>query len=209
MSRFIRLLPDSIQPQGQSKVIKADAYQAYLDANDIIDQAKQLADEIIAKAQQERQQEQQLGYQRGLQQAQQEQAERMLDTLSTSVDYLSQIEQQLTQLVHQAVSKILADFDDHELLQRVVSQALATVRSQHTVTLRVEPNQVEAMKQSIHTLLANYPAINYVDVIADRRLTRGGCILETAMGTVDASIDTQLKALENSLCKRVASQHTD
>ena len=40
-------------------------------------------------------------------------------------------------------------------------------------------------------------------MVADRRLSAGGCILETEIGVVDASIEVQLKALERSLAKRL------
>ena len=40
--------------------------------------------------------------------------------------------------------------------------------------------------------------------IADSRLSDGGCILETDVGVVDASIDVQLQAIENSLSKSLS-----
>ncbi|MEZ9134252.1 FliH/SctL family protein, partial [Vibrio breoganii] len=45
-----------------------------------------------------------------------------------------------------------------------------------------------------------------VEVIADARLKNGGCILETEVGIIDASIDGQLQALKQAITKQF-SEH--
>ena len=43
--------------------------------------------------------------------------------------------------------------------------------------------------------------MGYVEVVADARLDQGGCILETEIGIIDASVDGQLAALGLALKK--------
>jgi type III secretion protein L len=49
--------------------------------------------------------------------------------------------------------------------------------------------------------MADYAGISFVDVAGDARLRAGGCILESELGIVDASIDVQLDALRRALAK--------
>ena len=48
-------------------------------------------------------------------------------------------------------------------------------------------------------------ACDFLDVVPDARLERGACLLESELGVVDASLETQLKALENALRSKIAS----
>lgn len=42
-----------------------------------------------------------------------------------------------------------------------------------------------------------------VDVTADPRMKPGDCILECELGVVDASLETQLKAIEHALLGKI------
>ena len=48
-------------------------------------------------------------------------------------------------------------------------------------------------------------ACDFLDVVPDARLERGAGLLESELGVVDASLETQLKALENALRSKIAS----
>jgi type III secretion protein L len=43
----------------------------------------------------------------------------------------------------------------------------------------------------------------FLTVLADARLSRNSCILESELGVVDASLETQLKALENAFRSKI------
>ena len=44
-----------------------------------------------------------------------------------------------------------------------------------------------------------------LEVVADHRLKGGGCVLETELGIVDASVELQLQALEKALKSRIGT----
>jgi type III secretion protein L len=48
-------------------------------------------------------------------------------------------------------------------------------------------------------LAARVPGGAALDVVADETVGRHGCIIETAVGRVDARLETQLAALERAL----------
>jgi type III secretion protein L len=202
MGSFVKCLSNkALNLDPSRKVLKAKDYLAYGNAKALLEQAQQDAETMRTQTQEAFEAEKQRGYQQGLEQGKLEIAEQMIDTVSNTLEYLASIEKQVAQIVIQVLRKVLGEFDDAELTLRVVDNALNAVRNQKEITLRVAPEQVEAINRKIHTLLGNYQSIAFVKVTGDRRLSRGGCILETEIGVVDASIDVQLQALERSLAK--------
>ena len=61
----------------------------------------------------------------------------------------------------------------------------------------------EALKAS---LISHDGMSGYLEVMGDSSLKSGDCIIETAMGGVEASLSSQLKILETSLRKVVGRE---
>ena len=62
------------------------------------------------------------------------------------------------------------------------------------------------MSTALASMLASVPgSASFLDVVPDARLERGACLLESELGVVDASLETQLKALEGALRSKIAS----
>ena len=183
--------------------IPADEYQATLDADGIVASAKEQADAIILSAKKEFEEQKRLGFQQGLMAGRAEVAEEMVSSVSRTVDYFSKLESQLVELVTSAVRKVIGDVDDRERIVKITRHALSVARNQSKVTVRVAPEDFESVQSQTNEIIRPYPAVQFLDVVADRRLEPGSCILETDVGVVDASVDVQLKAIENSLSKSV------
>jgi type III secretion protein L len=67
---------------------------------------------------------------------------------------------------------------------------------------------VQAVKERVAALRPDYPTVESFDVVEDPRLAGTACILETEAGVADASVDTQLAAIEKSLARHIrASRH--
>lgn len=186
--------------------LRAADISAWGQAQALIDAANCQAAAIEAQAQQAYQQECERGYADGLADAQMEQAEKMIDTVSRTIDYFAQVESDMVQLVMNAVRKIVDGYDDTEQVLIVVKNALAVVRNQKQMTLRLPPAQVEPVRARIHDILGAYPGIGYLDIVADARLGQHACILESEIGVVEASIESQLHALEAAFQKVLGSR---
>jgi len=186
-------------------VVKADQYQTLLDAEGIIASARLKADRIVETARRERESERKRGYEEGLLEGRREMAERMIEAVGRNVDYFSCMEQKVASVVIEALKKILGEMDRHEMIMKIVRNALAVVRNQAKVTLRVCPGEAAHVRSQLDDILKQYPGINYVDVSPDPRLQAGGCILETEMGVVDAGGDVQLEAICKSLARSLTT----
>jgi len=101
----------------------------------------------------------------------------------------------------QGIRKIVQGYTDHERVVHSVRSALAAVRNQKQITLRVHPDNVEPVKARSADLLAGYPGVGLLDVVGDTRLTADCCVLESDIGVVEASTEGQLAALEAAFRK--------
>lgn len=187
-------------------VLRADEVGAWAHAEAMLAAARAQADAIVAGAQDAFEQERQRGYTEGLAEARMEQAEKMIDTVSRTVDYFAKVETEMVALVMASVRKIMGDFDDQQRVVIAVKSALSVVRNQKQMTLRVHPQQVEAVRAHINELLAAYPGVGYLDIVPDGRLTSEACILESEIGMVEASVEGQITALQGAFQKVLGSR---
>ena len=130
-----------------------------------------------------------------------EQVDQMMENIEQTIDYFAKVETRMVDLVMKAVRKIIDDFDDSERVLMTVKNVLSVVRNQKQMTLRLHPQQVDGVKDRVNDLLAAYPGVGYIDILADTRLKLGACILESEIGLVEASMEGQLTALQSAFSK--------
>jgi type III secretion protein L len=196
---------DSFQVLPDQKILKAADYACFVNATELVGRAKQEGDRILEQAKEVFESEKQRGLELGLNEGKERVAEIMLNTVGEAVNYFSSLETKMVQVVTHAMERIVGEMDQDELIVRIVRHALEVARNQKQVTLRITPSQVQAVQARVDELLVAFPSIRYIDLQGDARLKEGGCILETDMGIVEASIDVQLEAIRKSLLKTTES----
>ena len=201
MLPFIEIKSDQVLLAPDQVVLRSTDYQGYLTANQLVELARERAQAIEQGAHDVYEQQKALGWQAGVEQARIQQATLIQETLVQCNQYYRQVEQQMSEVVLQAVRKILKQYDNTELALSVTREALSLVSNQKHVILHVQPEQVVAMREQVSQVLKDFPEVGYVEVVADARLDQGGCILETEIGIIDASVDGQLAALGLALKK--------
>ena len=187
-------------------VLRAHDYAALTQAQALLDNAHAQAAAIMAGAQAAFEAERQRGYADGKQEALMDQAEKMIETVGRTVEYFANVENEMIDLVMLAVRKVVDGFDDREKVMVVVRNALAVVRNQKQMTLRLHPDEVEVVRERINDILAAYPGVGYLDLVADSRLGRGCCILESEIGMVEASLEGQIAALRGAFQRTLGSR---
>jgi type III secretion protein L len=200
MERFTRLKAGDAG-LAAGRVIKADEFAASRDARAIVDAARAEAQRILTEAKEISERERQRAFEEGRDAARLEMSEQMIDTVGHVVDYLGKVEHEMVDVVGLALERILGEIGDKELVVRVVKNALAAVRNEKHLTLRVAPGQVATVKERMNEILGLYPIIVDIQVVGDGRLSPTGCILESEIGVIDASLDGQIGALKKSFAK--------
>ena len=178
------------------KVIRAADYTAIEKSTTLIDKARSQASSIVAEAREAYEQEKQRGYQDGLMQSRLEQSEQMLKMVDQSINYLSDVEASMADILMTAVQKIIDDYDDRALTVGLIKAGLQHIRNERQVTVRVPPAHFAYVKEKIAEILSGYKGVGILNPVSDPRLKAGSCILESKIGVVDASIDIQLEALK-------------
>ncbi|WP_067518761.1 HrpE/YscL family type III secretion apparatus protein [Endozoicomonas ascidiicola] len=178
------------------KVLKANDYVEYLEADEIMQAAHQQAEKIKEEARQAYEDEKKRGYKEGMTKAREDQTDHMLKVVSRTINYLSDIEDTLANILLSGVKKIIGEFNQEELAVNLVKNALQHVRSEKHVTVRIPPAHYSAVQARLNEILADYKGVGFIDLVADPRLSAGDCIMESEIGVVDTSIEVQLKALQ-------------
>jgi flagellar assembly protein FliH len=108
--------------------------------------------------------------------------------------YFSRVEAEVVQLALAIAGKILhreAQVDPM-LLSAIVHLALGQLKEGSSATIRVRPEQANQWRTHVASLAINLDT----RVVEDADLERGDCVLETELGTVNFSLDAQLKEVE-------------
>jgi len=187
-------------------VVPAAEAATWLEASALLEHARQEAAQLLGSARQQLEAERARGYQQGLEEARLELTERMIETASRTVELFASIEQRMVGLVMDAVRRLMADFSDTERVMAVVRSALSVLRNQRQLTLRIAPEHVEQVRARASELLEQFPGVGILDIVADPRLKHDPTILESEIGLVEASIESQLHAIEQGFQKVLGSR---
>lgn len=197
-------LPGRVAPG--TRIVPAGERSALGDGQALIAAANKRAEEIVGGAQAAYEAERARGYDEGRQEANLKAADHMIEAVGRTVEYFANVEATMIDVVMQAVRKLISGFDDRDRVAVVVRNALAIVRNQKQVTLRIHPEDIDVAQGRMNDWLAEFPRMGYVDVVPDPRLVRGGCIVESEIGLVEASLDAQLKAMRGAFERVLGSR---
>ncbi|MGI8780593.1 MAG: FliH/SctL family protein [Solirubrobacteraceae bacterium] len=82
---------------------------------------------------------------------------------------------------------------DPGLVVEAIRGALRGIVERERVTVLVHPDDLELVRDAMGDLVAALGGIEHCEVQAERRVTRGGAVVRTPDGDVDARVDTKLE----------------
>jgi flagellar assembly protein FliH len=197
----------------QAQVIRQ---QAKDEAAGILEAARREADELIAEAKARMDQELKTGYDEGFRKGQEAgfregnlEAQRLTDRLHTIIErtmdkrqeILAETEQQIVDLVLLMTRKIVKVISENQrnIVVSNVVQALRKVKGRGDVVIRVNLADVAMTTQHIKDFLSAAENVKNIQVVEDSTVDRGGCIIETDFGSIDARIMSQLTEIEQRI----------
>ena len=187
------------------RVVKATDVATVRTAEEIIAAAEADAARIRAEAKAAFEAEKTRGYEKGLADGKMEIALLKLEQVDSSVAFMEGVEQKMADVVMKALKSFVVEIGEKELVVQIVRKTMnAVIRTQRQVTLKVAPELVETVRARVAEFRTAYPTVETFDVVEDPRLKGPACILETEAGVADASVDTQLAAIEKSLKRHIS-----
>ena len=115
--------------------------------------------------------------------------------------YLQHAESQMLELVLEVARKVVREelkLQPAHVLA-IVRDALRRVQGIGRLRIRANPLDVDLLRQNRPSLLQVVEGIESIEIVEDRRVDQGGCIIETEQGVYDARIRTQLGEIERAL----------
>lgn len=83
---------------------------------------------------------------------------------------------------------------------------LELVKHHEDLELHVHPDDCELLRDVAGELTQQVAQLEHVSVLADRTVERGGCVLRTRDGTIDASIGSQIDRIAKAICGHDTAQ---
>lgn len=133
----------------------------------------------------------------------QERSRLILQAIATRDAYMAEIEIELVNVVINAVRSIFSQYSDQERTTLAVGKALRSLRQQTQATLHVHPSHYESLCAAVSNLLRESPPLQTLIVERDSRLKPGAFVLNSDMGQIETDLESQLRAIENSLMRSV------
>ncbi len=187
-------------PEPNRKVLKNQIVSARAEAARILEEAEDFAAEIRAQAQKDAENLLAEAYLSGTEKAVAEFEKNLLDVREIRERVWRETEQDLLRLAIRLTEKILGREikTDKTAVADVVATALQNARQQEKLTVRVNPADLPVVEKEVENLTRT-GRVRFMDFVADPRVSEGGCLIESEVGTIDARLETQLRVLERAL----------
>ena len=184
MARVIKA--DHREPFVQKAVV-TDARQV---ARELIEAAERSADAVRAQAERE-----------GHAVAQARLAAELVQLAAARDRMLGELQAQGVELALQAAQRIVGQelALRPELAREQVVALLARLRRARSVTVRLHPDDHATLGPELAALRTRAQLAGTLALEADAGIARGGCVVQSDIGTLDARVETQLAALQQAL----------
>ena len=88
---------------------------------------------------------------------------------------------------------------NHVVVQAVLANALRRITDKDKVRVRVSIANAPRVKKAREDLMEIVDGLLFIEIVEDRRVGDGGCVIETNAGTIDAKIETQIAEVARAL----------
>ena len=101
-------------------------------------------------------------------------------------------------LIANKVIKVISENQRNVVINNVM-QALRKLKSRGDVVIRVNLADLNLTTEHTRDFMDRFENIKSITVLEDSSVDRGGCVIETDFGQIDARISAQLKEIEDSI----------
>lgn len=209
-TRAFQLIQDS------KEKVKIEEDSARAQAEQIKDRAKLEVERMIKEAEMKVAEIEHEAYQRGYDAGRevgfkkgQAEVRRLIDRLGTIVgkaidireDIIQASEKQMVEMILIIARKVIKDeiVERKEIVLNNIREALKRIKDRDRVDIRVNFSDLEITTAHKDELIKLMESLRKVNIYEDSRVDRGGVIIETDVGAIDARISTQLKEIEEAI----------
>ncbi len=203
MAKILKLdevVPAGVPNEARPRRVAGEVYQAVRKAQDVLSAAESEAGRIRAEAQAERERVRAEAAEDGRRDAQARAAGLVARAALERDRLLAGAEIELVRLAVAVAEKILQrEVARDGAVVEMAARALHEARQRRVVLLRVHPEDAAALRACEPRLAAIVPRAPGLAWREDPGVARGGVVVETDAGAIDAQLPTQLAALLSAL----------
>ena len=129
-----------------------------------------------------------------------------VDSLSAQLQeerevFFDRVEPELVRLAVSIAEKILDQELElrPELVVDMVRSAMKRLRDRERLRVSVNPRDFEQVRSARDDLIGAVDGVRKLEVVEDRRVDPGGCVIESENGTLDGRIRTQVEEITRAL----------
>lgn len=208
-TRFLSLYKNGeIRIDPDKKILKQSEISALLDIaeskkevyNDIVENRKKLVKELsIIKDQAETE-----GFKKGLEKV----SELIVNQEKMYFETKAKLENMIYEMSFAAVRKIINEEIDTKpyIVKNVVEQAAKIISDKKNIVIFVNKNDLNFIKDEKKTLFSFFESAHSVKIEEMERVEKGGCLIQTEDGILNANISSMIDSLEKSITKDVLKQ---
>lgn len=117
------------------------------------------------------------------------------------VDLVDSAEPEVLKLCLEAVEKVIRHEIkiDPRVVVRTIKSCLRRIKDRSHIDVRVSPEEVAFVREQRDELLSVAEGTRAINIMDDRRVSPGGCVVESASGTLDAKIETQFDQISKKM----------
>ncbi|MFC1669053.1 flagellar assembly protein FliH [Spirochaetota bacterium] len=196
--------------------IRVEMERLRLDSEQEIERGKFEAEKMIKEAELKVSEIEHEAYKKGYEAGREEgykegQAEvlRLIDRLgtvvSTAVEIRDQIirssEKMMTEMILMIARKVIKDeiVERREVVINNIKEAIMRVKDRDRIDIRVNFADLDMTTAHKDELIKMMESLRKINIYEDSRVERGGCVIETDVGAIDARISTQLDVIEEAI----------
>ncbi|HLH53400.1 MAG TPA: FliH/SctL family protein [Verrucomicrobiae bacterium] len=126
----------------------------------------------------------------------------ILNALQSAVpQVIHESEAALITLALEAARRVVADLPiDVRLVEEVIREALRQAEDTAEILVQVNADDLALLRNNDAALLNGLPDKGPLRFVASSEVTRGGCVIQTRFGVIDAQRETKLQQLAESVC---------
>lgn len=189
---------DKIVPN--KKIIPADAVGLILDAQAVLAHVKQDAEKYKLEVAQECEKLKELAKQEGFAEGYQKWAEHIAKIEEEIVKVRGELEKMLVPVALKAAKKIVGreiELSDNTIVD-IVSNSLKAVSQHKKITIYVNKKDLDPIEANRPRLKKIFESLEVLSLRERSDVARGGCIIETEGGIINAQLENQWAALERA-----------
>lgn len=179
---------------------KSKAQAIIEDARKEAERMRREAEDLLSEVKQKLEDERRRGYEEGREEGLSSVMEKLVAFERMKEAFYNGVEDEIIKLVMTISEKVIGVIvqENKETIRSIVGQALSAALGEK-VLVRLNPEDYKVVMSSDYKYRDELDRTKRIAFKEDDTVSRGGCVVETEVGTIDARLETQLEAIRKAL----------